>query len=142
MYVKNYFFSFRHFAILLVTILFGINESRATTKTAILSGDWSLAINWSPLGVPQASDDVVIVTGITVTISSNQSINSVTVNSGATLTWSNSSTLTIDGNLMVSGLVKMNGGNITQTEAGAVFGITNSGTCSLTPPNIFQSTAH
>src|SRR4030095_2535539 len=128
MNLKNYSLSLRNTAILFAVLFLGINVSKATTKTAILSGDWSSSLTWSPLGVPQASDDIVIITGVTVTVSTNQSADDVTVNAGATLTWSNSSTLTIDGNLIVSGTVKMNGGNITQTENGAMFSITNSGT--------------
>lgn len=136
MKTKNYLSPLRSAAMILATVFAcGINVSKATTKTAILSGDWSSPLTWSPLGVPQSSDDVVIVTLATVTISTNQSINSVTVNSGATLTWSNSSTLTIDGNMYVSGTVKMNGGNITQTENGATFTITNSGTFEWQPGN-------
>src|SRR5258706_4050103 len=136
MKLKNYLSSLRNAVVLLVMLAaYGVNESKATTKTAILPGDWSSTLIWSPLGVPQPSDDVIIVTGITVTISSNQSVNSVTVNAGATLTWSNSSILTIDGNMYVSGLVKMNGGNITQTDNSAVFAITNSGTFEWQPGN-------
>jgi hypothetical protein len=135
MRVKNYTLTLRNIAILFAAILFGINESKATTKTAILTGDWSSPLIWSPLGVPQQSDEVVIVSLVTVTISTNQSIDKVTVNANATLQWSNSSTLTIDGNLAVSGTVKMNGGNITQTDNNAIFSITNSGTFEWQPGN-------
>ena len=133
---NNYFLSLRIAAILLVAIFVcGIGEVKATTKTAVLTGDWSLSTTWSPLGAPQQSDDIIIVTGVTVTISGNQIIKNVTVNTGATLTWSNNSTLTLDGDLNVSGIVTMNGGNITQTKSGAVFSITNGGTFEWQPGN-------
>ncbi len=136
MKTKNYLSSLRNVAILLAALnLLGATESKATTKTAISTGTWSTSTIWSPVGVPQSSDDVIIITGVTVTISTAQSVNSVTVNSGATLTWSNSSVLTIDGNLTVSGLVSMNGGNITQTDNSASFIVTNSGTFEWQPGN-------
>jgi hypothetical protein len=40
----------------------------AATKTAITTGNWSTAAIWSPSGVPAAGDDVVITSGVTVTV--------------------------------------------------------------------------
>src|SRR5436853_3418433 len=104
MNLKDYFLLLRNTSILIAGILLGTQQSNATTKTAILSGDWSSSLTWSPIGVPQPSDKVIIVTGVTLTISSNQSCDDLTVNSGGTLTWSNSSVLTITGDVAVSGL--------------------------------------
>jgi len=137
MKTKNHFTSLcRIAALLAIVAVCGINESKATTKTAVLTGFWGTDNIWSPYGVPTASDDAVIITGVTVTLSSNQSINKVTVNTGGTLTWNtNANILTMTGNLSVSGTVDMNNGNITQNTVGALFTITNSGSFTWNPGN-------
>ncbi|MDO8261435.1 MAG: hypothetical protein Q7T50_08170, partial [Candidatus Magasanikbacteria bacterium] len=48
----------------------------AATKTATTTGNWS-TLTWSPAGVPAAGDDVVIGNGVTVTVDSNITINSI-----------------------------------------------------------------
>ena len=55
----------------------------ACTKTwgAAASGLWSSAVNWSPAGVPSASDDVCITPNgtYTVTLAGSVSVNSIKV---------------------------------------------------------------
>jgi serralysin len=68
-------------------IYLGANELVAQWKKAV-SGDWALASNWNPAGVPIAVDDVLItVPGTyTVTSSANQKIHTLTTAANATLT--------------------------------------------------------
>src|SRR5882724_10872523 len=95
--------------------------SHAATKTSIASGYWNTASVWSPNGVPTAMDNVIIGSGQTITVSSDQSVKTLTVNAGGNLTWSNSKTLTLLGNFTVNGTVIMNGGNISMQSMGLLF---------------------
>lgn len=53
-----------------VVLSFLSTVSFAVTKTATTTGNWSTASIWSPSGVPDAADDVIINSGITVTVDS------------------------------------------------------------------------
>lgn len=70
---------------------------------------WSTAANWSPDGVPTYQDDVTIGNGYSVLVGTNSVVaNSVTINSGATLTVTGNTfqvndTLTNDGTFTISG---------------------------------------
>lgn len=72
-------------AVFAFLLLFAVNSTKAATRTSIASGDWSSASIWSGGFVPTGSDDVVIASGTTVSLVSNQSISakSITVQSGA-----------------------------------------------------------
>src|SRR6185436_3366393 len=59
--------------------------------------------------------------GHIITVSTNQTIHSVIINIGGTLTWTTNNTLSITGNLTVNGTVAMNGGNISLTNSGLQF---------------------
>jgi len=95
----------------------------ATTRTSVSSGNWNVANTWSPCGAPTAMDNVVIASGHTVTVKTNESVKNVTINSGGLLTWSNANTLTLTGNLTVNGNVVMNGGNILFSRYGLLFNL-------------------
>lgn len=59
--------------------------SERLTKTAV-GNDWDVSENWSPSGVPTATDNVVIPNGITMTIATaNAEANNVKVEAGAGL---------------------------------------------------------
>jgi VCBS repeat-containing protein len=76
-----------------------------TTKTWVGGdGNWETAANWNPSGVPDVGDDVII-NGGSVTISSPQSVTSLTFNG----------TLTGAGDLAISGLFTWSGGTMDGT---------------------------
>lgn len=129
----------KYICIAIIAILFP-NIVCAVVKTTVASGNWNNAAIWSPSGVPAASDQAVISSGNNVTVSSTQTINQTTVSSGATLTWSNSSILTMTGKFTVSGTVDMNGGNITLSTPGLQF-ILNSGSVFTWNPGTNTSSA-
>ena len=105
-----------------ILLLFaGVDESHATIRTSVTSGDWNSSSTWFPSGSPSPTDNVTISPGHTVTVSTNQTIHHVTVSTGATLTWSTINTLSITGNLTVNGTVTMNGGNLSLTNYGLQF---------------------
>jgi RHS repeat-associated protein len=74
-------------------------ENRLLLSTAWVggTGDWNVATNWEFGVVPGPGDDVTIPAGADVTISDNQSVNSVTTAAGSTLTLMPSATLTQNG---------------------------------------------
>ena len=74
-----------------------INFLYGQTKTwnAGMDGAWELDSNWSPAGIPGSTDDVVIDTDYTVTISSNRTVKSITLLAGGDLVVASTSTLTV-----------------------------------------------
>lgn len=81
-------------------------EAATVTSTAT-GGDWTTGSTWVGGSVPANSDIAVIATtgANSVTIGANNKINTITVNSGAILSFTDAFTLTINGNLAVSGTV-------------------------------------
>lgn len=69
-------------------------ETLRPTKTAVGS-DWATAADWSPAGMPSATDNVVIPSGINMVIATpNAEVNNVKVEAGAGLTVDASANLT------------------------------------------------
>src|ERR1051326_2566515 len=54
----------------LTLFIFGLlsMNSHGATKTATTSGNWSVSTIWSAAGVPASTDDVVINSGVTVSV--------------------------------------------------------------------------
>ncbi|MCX6292483.1 MAG: T9SS type A sorting domain-containing protein [Bacteroidetes bacterium] len=102
-------------------LVFNMPVLHASNKTTVASGNWNSPTCWSPAGVPAASDNVTIGAGHTITVNANQQVHAVTVSTGGTLTWTNSSILSISGIFSVNGAVTMNGGNISLTLPGVLF---------------------
>lgn len=104
---------------------------QAVAYTSAGSGDWGNAATWSPSGIPNAADTVVIAAGHTVTVTAAQDALGVTVNGTGTLTVT-SATLSVGATGMLvnaSGTVNNNGtvaltGNL--TGAGSLIQGTNS----------------
>lgn len=65
----------RLFTLLLLLTLF-IFQSKATTKTAS-DGNWNAPGTWSPAGVPECGDTIIIPAGVTVHIPANVNLNDV-----------------------------------------------------------------
>ncbi len=100
--IKKLFFTF--FIALLNTVVF------AATKTynGPASGDWNIAANWSPSGIPTSIDDVIIPLGKSVTITVDAEAKSISVS--GILTINNSKILTVYGNVDVANGAKFNAG--------------------------------
>ena len=76
----------------------------ATTFTSQASGNWNTTSTWSPNGTPTSSDDVIISSGYTVTLVTNQpSCRNLTINSGGTFTVSGSNGLDVYGSFTNNG---------------------------------------
>src|SRR3954467_5646945 len=88
-----------------------IYPTKAITRTSVSSGNYNSSSTWLPNGIPTTPEHIVIASGNTVTISSNQTIHNLTVNSGGLVNWSGGFKLSISGSLTVNGKVDMNGGN-------------------------------
>ena len=96
----------------IVVFVFTSNAAFAVEKTfSVTSGNWNVAGNWSPSGVPASTDEVTIPTGRTCTITANVAHATgganVVITVGGTLIINASITLTED-----SGLYAENGGVI------------------------------
>ncbi len=63
---------------LLLSLLFSTSIF-AATKTATTTGNWGTASIWSPSGVPAAGDDVIINSGITVTIDADDTCHNLSM---------------------------------------------------------------
>lgn len=86
---------------------------------------WNIAANWTPAGIPTASDDVTIPSGTPrqPTITQPAVCNNLTVNSGATLTKNDFMSLTVGGFCSVSGnLLVIGAGEVTVGDYMAVYG--------------------
>ncbi len=93
------------------------------------TGTWTTGGNWS-LGTPASGDHVLIGSGTVEATSAGNTINSITVNSGATVTIPDGASLTVNGALTNNGTFTVqNGGHLLQ---GASATIGGSGTFSAT----------
>jgi hypothetical protein len=83
---------------------------------------WATTSNWASGAVPTATSDVVIATGTNQpVISSDVSISSLTINSGATLTVNAGKKLTVSGNLINNGTIIFK----SDVNGSAMFGVFN-----------------
>lgn len=93
------------------------------------TGTWTTSSNWS-LGTPASGDHVLIGSGAVEATSAGNTINSITVNSGATVTIPSGTSLTVNGVLANNGTFTVqNGGHLLQ---GASSTIGGSGTFNAT----------
>lgn len=82
-----------------------------TAYTSSTAGNWSIATNWTPNGVPGEGDSVTIASGANITVNTPQVIGTslaagtvvVTVNSGATLTIADGASLRMRGDGLTKG---------------------------------------
>ncbi len=99
----------------LALLLISLGASAQKTWTGAVSTAWNTAGNWSPSGVPSASDNVIIAstTNQPVILATTGVCNSIVINSGASLgitasTLGNAS-LTASGSVTVNGSISMVG---------------------------------
>ncbi|MHB8860182.1 MAG: hypothetical protein ACYC48_00395 [Minisyncoccota bacterium] len=93
---------------ILFFILGGANTALAATITSTATGgNWTTGSTWVGGVVPKNTDSAVIATtgSNSVTIGANATAAAVTINSGAILSFTNASTLTVNGNFTVTGTV-------------------------------------
>jgi len=85
-----------------------------TNNSASVSGNWALASNWNPVGVPSAVDDVLITVpgSYTVTSTGNQTIRSLTTGADTGLN-------------LQSGVLKVEHGTGPADQDGALAGVVN-----------------
>jgi hypothetical protein len=85
--------------------LFGVTTGFAATRTASVSGNWNATATWGGAAVPTSADDVIINSGITVTVTANAAANSITfpLNNAAssTVTINAGFTLTVTGSITI-----------------------------------------
>lgn len=104
-------------ALAIVVLLMMTATMTNAQKTAVADGDWNLPATWSPLGVPSASDDVIINNNIDVTVSGNVSCNSISFSSTAgSISVSSGFTLTVTTSITLNNAA---GGNTAASLTGA-----------------------
>ncbi len=99
----------------------------AETKLSAGSGKFNDPQNWLPAGVPQATDNVMIMNSDSLYIDNNTIITDVFIDQGAKLYLDPGKRITINGNLEVSGRFDMNKGNISFLQ-GNKFALNNGST--------------
>ena len=121
------------FGIALVVLSIQSNVAQTTYSWVGGNGNWNLATNWSPNGVPTSSDNVLITTGgtYTVTLDVDATIADITVG-GATGGFQaflmNGRALTVNGTATISDSGKVSLTNSTVTGPGT---LTNLGTMTV-----------
>jgi len=99
---------------LLMSLFIGVTSAFAVTVTSVASGNWNSAGTWD-VGVPTASDDVVIAAGHTVTFDlATSTVNSLTINATGTFDV-NANALTVTSAVTINGAFADNlgGGSLT-----------------------------
>lgn len=96
----------RFILFILVILLLTFSKSFAVTKTSTGSTAWNTASTWSPSGIPASGDDVIILDGHNISVSTAAATcNSLTFNTGSTTT-----TLTLSNRgLTVTGAITFSG---------------------------------
>jgi len=112
--------------LILVTIIISpfATLTFAATKTASVSGDWDQTATWGGAAVPGSVADIIINTGVTVTMTGD---------------YTTSNTLTING----TGTIDLAGYNLTVgsiTGSGTIDIISAGGTCTVTVGSLNTST--
>lgn len=97
------------FAVLVLFITISMNLFAQKTWTGASSTAWNTASNWSPSGVPSASDNVIIASAANQPqiMGTTGVCNAMVINSGATLTIT--ATTTTNASLTATGSVTVNG---------------------------------
>ncbi|MEZ5195534.1 MAG: hypothetical protein R2764_03820 [Bacteroidales bacterium] len=130
-------------SIMIMVIMISMNSFAQKTWTGTTSTAWNVSSNWSPSGIPAASDNVTIpsspanqplISGITSAVCKN-----LTVDSGATLsikgTSSNSALLTVTGTATFNGELSIGGYGISPSITGklAALNVVWNSTSSIEP---------
>lgn len=119
-------------AALLAIMFLSTSIAMANTNTAIVSGNWETASNWSLGTVPVAADDVVIPAGkaMTITVAGDYCA-SLTIAATGSLTINSNKSLFIGGSLSNAGTFTTNSGSTVQFYGGSNSSITGGGTYTI-----------
>ncbi len=121
------------FVYILGLILLMCLGSYAATKTSIATGNWENPAIWTPAGVPQQNDNVVVSPNTIITTTQNVTIQSLSVSSASQLILGTMIRMTLNSNLTIDGKLSMNKGLITQNTSGSKFKIGSAGTFTWDP---------
>lgn len=90
-------------------------SNAATISSTAVGGAWNATSTWAGGIVPLASDDVIIVSGATVSLTTSQSCKNLTINGSGILNLNtNTRTLTITANLTLNGTSAIQGNAISR----------------------------
>ena len=64
---------------LLVSLFSSIEVKAINTKTATVTGNWNDGTIWSPSGVPKDTDNVIINSGVTVTVNGTNTCRNLSI---------------------------------------------------------------
>lgn len=96
------------YSFLLLLLTFSAGAATITSTGA--GGDWSAGGSWVGGVAPVATDDVIIASGATITISTNQTCATLTINGTGVLNFStNNRTLTVTGTMTMNGTSQVTG---------------------------------
>lgn len=89
----------------------GITEAATITSTGT-GGDWNVGASWVGGVPPAATDDVIIASGATINLTTNQTCVNLTLNGTAILNFNtNTRTLTVNGTMTMNGTSQVTGNN-------------------------------
>lgn len=87
-----------------------ITSEAATISSTGAGGDWNVGGTWVGGAVPLATDDVIIVNGATVNLTTNQTCVNLTLNGNGILNFNtNTRTLTVNGTMTMNGTSSVTG---------------------------------
>ena len=89
--------------LLFLLLFFYTFNSYATDISSLATGDWSAPGTWVGGVAPASTDNAIILSGHTVTLTADASITNITINAGGTLA-TGSFTLTVSGNFTNNGV--------------------------------------
>lgn len=122
--------------LLLLITAASINKSHAVVRTSTSNGNWNTPTTWSPNGIPNETDDIIIRGGHQPNINSTAiNCRTLTIQSGGSLNINSGKKLTIhhtDG-LLIQGELKVDGGDITILSPSTQFTIDINGTVIWNP---------
>ena len=107
-----------------IILLSSLVVTAQTTKTAASgANNWSNAATWTPNGVPDSVDDVIIPSGSVITLDQSDSVRSIDLQSGGfifvnnafTVSGASSTNSTIAGDMTVSATLTISASNISVT---------------------------
>lgn len=105
--------------ICLISSLFYCDILNAAIKNSISSGSWSTTTVWSPAGIPQSGDQVIINSGHVITLAMDAGAGTLIVLHGAEFNIFSGYLFTLHGDLTVNGKLSMNGGDINLVNSSA-----------------------
>lgn len=94
---------------LIIVLIHTLGFGATKTYNGPYSGDWNTAANWSPVGIPSSADDIIILSGKTVTISFDAVAKSISLS--GTLKINDGKLLTVGSNLVSGDFTVNAGGN-------------------------------